>query len=42
MPDQLVPGGEKILGTGDGRGDFFDLDVLAGEGRVFKLVATPT
>ena len=42
MPDQPVPGVEEVLGTGDGRCDFFEFDVFAGKGRVFKLVATPT
>jgi hypothetical protein len=41
-PISPAPGVEEVLGTGDGRCDFFEFDVFAGKGRVFKLVVTPT
>jgi len=42
MLNQPVRGVEEVLGGGDSRCDFFEFDVFAGEGGVFKLVATTT
>ncbi|MGH3718590.1 MAG: DUF433 domain-containing protein [Pseudonocardiaceae bacterium] len=42
MSNYSVRGVEVVLGRGNFRCDSFDFDVFAGEGGVFKLVATPT